>query len=123
MMATAGNETCFAVGRRHADHNGCAYTLKDREMAKRIALVDDLLHLASTSRARSVVTAAAVSFAVFHSVVLVTAPASMVIANNLDAELPRQLVYCTAVLCRFAVPLAVMVVGIMYTRWKSKNGL
>ena len=91
-------------------------------MAKKFALVDGLLHLASTSRARSVVTAAAVSFAVCHFVVLLTAPASMVIANNLDAELPRQLVYCTAVLCRFAVPLAVMIIGILYTRWKSKTG-
>src|SRR5580658_2574743 len=46
------------------------YTLKDRGMAHRFPFVDDLLHLASTSRTRSVVTAAAVSFAVCHLVVL-----------------------------------------------------
>ena len=84
-------------------------------MAHRVHLVDSLLHLASTSRARSVVTAAAVSFALCHFVVLATAPASLAFAN-LDAELPRQLVYCAAVLCRFAVPLIVMIVGLAYRR-------
>jgi hypothetical protein len=90
-------------------------------MAQRFALVDNLLHLASTSRARSVVTAAAVSFAVCHFVVLATAPTSVETADNLDAGLPLQLVYCAAVLCRFAVPLVVMIVGMMYARSKSKN--
>jgi surface polysaccharide O-acyltransferase-like enzyme len=92
-------------------------------MARRFPFVDDLLQLASTSRARSVVTCAAVSFAVCHFVVLATAPSSVVIASNLDAELARQLVYCPAVLCRFAVPLIVMVVGLMYRRSKSKMGI
>jgi surface polysaccharide O-acyltransferase-like enzyme len=89
-------------------------------MARSFPFVDDLLHLASTSRARSAVTAAAVSFAVCHCVVLATLPASVVAADNLDAELPRQLMYCTAVLCRFAVPLVVMIVGMTYRRAKSK---
>jgi hypothetical protein len=91
-------------------------------MAFRFPFVDDLLQLASTSRARSVVTAAAVSFAVCHFVVLATAPSSA-IADDLDAELPRQLVYCAALLCRFAMPLGVMIVGIMYRRSKSKIGI
>jgi hypothetical protein len=92
-------------------------------MAHRFPFVDDLLHLASTSRTRSVVTAAAVSFAVCHLVVLASAPSSVVIAANLDAELPRQLVYCAAVLCRFAVPLVVMIVGMTYRRSKLKIGI
>jgi hypothetical protein len=85
-------------------------------MADRGHLVDGLLHLASTSRARSVVTAAAVSFALCHFVVLAADPTSAAIANDLDAELPRQLTYCGAVLCRFAVPLIIMIVGMVYRR-------
>ena len=91
-------------------------------MARRVPLVDELVHRASTSRARSVVTAAAVSFAICHLAVLATAPTSALISDNLDAELPRRLVYCAAVLCRFAVPLAVMIVGMMYRRSKPKIG-
>jgi hypothetical protein len=89
-------------------------------MARRPPFFDDLLQLASTSRARSMVKCAAVSFAVCHFVVLATAPSSVAIENNLDAELVRQLVYCAAVLCRFAVPLNVMVVGLMYRRPNSQ---
>jgi hypothetical protein len=92
-------------------------------MARSFPFVDDLLRLASTSRVRSAVTAAAVSFAVCHCVVLATVRASVGLADNLDAGLPRQLVYCTAVLCRFAVPLVVMVVGMTYRRSKSKIGM
>jgi hypothetical protein len=87
-------------------------------MAHRYRLVDGLLHLASTSRSRSVVTAAAISFAICHFVVLAAAPASVAAAGNLDAEIPRQLVYFAAVLCRFAVPLGIMIVGMMYGRSK-----
>lgn len=89
-------------------------------MAHRFRLVDDLLHLASTSRSRSVVTAAAVSFAICHFAVLAAAPTSLAIDGNLDAEIPRQLVYFAAVLCRFAVPLGIMIVGMMHGRSKSK---
>lgn len=69
------------------------------------------------------VTYAAVSFAACYFGVLATAPSSMVIASNLDAELARQLVYCAALLGRFALPLIVMVVGLMYQRSKSKMGI
>jgi hypothetical protein len=89
-------------------------------MVHRVGFVDGLLHLASTSRAKSVVAAAAVSFALCHCVILATAPAAAAIANNSDSELPRQLVYCAAVLCRFAVPLAIMIVGMTYRRAKAK---
>jgi Na+/melibiose symporter-like transporter len=82
-----------------------------RSMTRKI---ENLLQLASAPRSRSVVTAAAVSFAVCHLVVLATAP------TNLDAEIPRQLVHFTAVLCRFAVPFSIMIVGMMHRRVKAK---
>ena len=85
-------------------------------MAHKFRLVDNLLHLASTSRSRSVVTAAAISFAICHFVVLAAAPTSVAIV---DAEIPRQLVYFAAALCRFAVPLGIMIVGMMHGRSKS----
>jgi hypothetical protein len=90
-------------------------------MTHKVPLVDGLLHLASTSHARSVVTLAAVSFAVCHFVVLATAPTSFVVAGNLDADIPRELMYLAAVLCRFAVPLSVMIVGIAQARSKSRQ--
>ncbi len=69
------------------------------------------------------VTLAAVSFAVCHFVVLATAPTSLINASNLDVDIPRELVYMAAVLCRFAVPLAVMVVGVAQLRSKSRQTL
>jgi hypothetical protein len=92
-------------------------------MTHKFPLIDGVLHLASTSRARSVVTLAAVSFAVCHFVVLATAPTSVIIAGNLDADISRELVYMAAVLCRFAVPLAVMIVGVAKVRSKSRQTL
>jgi hypothetical protein len=91
-------------------------------MAHRFSLIDTLLHFASTPRARSVVTWAAVSFAVCHLVVFASAPGSVPVVGNHDAELPRQLLYCAAVLCRFAVPMIVMIVGTIYGRPKAKLG-
>ena len=90
-------------------------------MAHKFPAVDGLLHLASTSRARSVVTAAAVSFAVCHFVVLATAPTSAGIAGDLDGDIPRELLYMAAVLCRFALPLGVMIVGMAKLRSKSRR--
>ncbi|HXC10208.1 MAG TPA: hypothetical protein VNV61_14850 [Steroidobacteraceae bacterium] len=92
-------------------------------MAHKVSLVDGLLHVASTSRARSVLTVAAVSFAVCHIVVLATAPVSVVFSGNLDNDIPRELVYMAAVLCRFAVPLSVMIVGFAHGRSKSRQTL
>jgi hypothetical protein len=88
-------------------------------MAHKSPVVDDLLHLASAPRSRSVVMAAAVSFAVCHVVVLATAPAAIV-SGDLDAEIPRQLVQFAAVLCRFAVPFGILIVGMMHRRTKAK---
>jgi hypothetical protein len=90
-------------------------------MAHNLPLLDGLLHLASTSHARSVVTVAAVSFAVCHIVVLATAPTLGAVGGNLDAEIPRELVYLAAVLCRFAVPLGVMIIGFAQLRSKSRQ--
>ena len=92
-------------------------------MTHKVPLVDGLLHVVSTSHARSVLTVAAVSFAACHCVVLATAPTSIVFAGDLSADIPRQLVYVAAVLCRFAVPLSVMIVGIVQGRSKSRRTL
>ena len=92
-------------------------------MTHKFPQIDGLLHLASTTKARSVVTLAAVSFAVCHFVVLATAPTSVIIAGNLDADIPRELMYMAAVLCRFAVPLVVMIVGMAQVRSKSRQTL
>jgi hypothetical protein len=92
-------------------------------MTHKFPLIDGLLHLASTSRARSVVTLAAVSFAVCHFLVLATAPTSVIVAGNLDVDIPRELMYMAAVLCRFAVPLAVMIIGVAQVRSKSRQTL
>jgi hypothetical protein len=92
-------------------------------MTHKFPQIDGLLHLASTTKARSVVTLAAVSFAVCHFVVLATAPTSVIIAGNLDADIPRELMYMAAVLCRFAVPLGVMIVGVVQVRSKSRQTL
>ena len=65
-------------------------------------------------------TIAAVSFAVCHLAVLATAPTSVVIAGDLAADIPRQLVYMAAVLCRFAVPLGVMLIGMAWRGSKTR---
>ena len=81
-------------------------------------VLDNLLHLASNSRSKSAITLAAVTFAICHFVAIATMPAPAVVANDLDAEIPRQLVHFAAVFCRFALPLGVMVVGMIHARSK-----
>jgi hypothetical protein len=68
---------------------------------------DDLLYFVSTSRSKSAITLAAVSFAICHLVVIGTA--SFGVSADLDVEVPRQLIYFIAELCRFALPLGFMV--------------
>jgi hypothetical protein len=80
-------------------------------MAHKSRVFGDLLDFVSTSRSRSAVTLAALSFAVCHFVVLGTEPASSGVAADLDAEIPRQLIHFAAELCRFALPLGFMVAG------------
>jgi hypothetical protein len=79
-------------------------------MATKAQVFDNLLNFASTSRSRSMVTLAAVSFAICHLVFLASAPASAG-AADLDAEIPRQLVRFAAEFCRFALPLGFMIAG------------
>lgn len=78
-------------------------------MALKSRVFDDLLHFASTPRSRSTVTLAAVSFAVCHLFVMGTSPTSL----NLPDAIPRQLLHFAAELCRFALPLGVMIVGML----------
>jgi hypothetical protein len=78
-------------------------------MARKHGL-DDLLHFASTPRLKLAVTLAAVSFAICHVAVMVTAATPVGITADLD-EIPRQLMHFGAVLCRFALPLGFMAAG------------
>ena len=79
-------------------------------MALKSRLFDELCHFASTSRAKSAVMLAAISFAICHLVVVGTA--SFGVSADLDVEIPRQLIYFGAALCRFALPLGFMVAAI-----------
>ncbi len=81
-------------------------------MAIKSRVVDDLLDFAATSRSKSAVTLAAISFAICQLVVMGTA-SSGVSAADLDAEIPRQLIHFAAELCQFALPLGFMVAGVM----------
>lgn len=78
-------------------------------MALKSRVFDDLLHFASTPRSRSTVTLAAVSFAVCHLFVMGTDSTPV----DLPDAIPRQLLHFAADLCRFALPLGVMVVGML----------
>lgn len=78
-------------------------------MALKSRVFDDLLHFASTPRSRATVTLAAVSFAVCHLLVMGTGPTPV----DLPDAIPRQLLHFAAELCRFALPLGVMIFGIL----------
>jgi hypothetical protein len=90
-------------------------------MAAKSQAFDELLHFASTSRSRSMVTLAAVSFAVCHVIVMGTGGSPMSGAADLDVEIPRQLIHFAAELCRFALPLGVVVVGMIRGRSKQST--
>jgi hypothetical protein len=81
-------------------------------------VLDGLLQFASASRARSVVTLAAVSFALCHLAVMATAPPLASAAVDADAAIVRLLLHFAAVLCRFALPVSVLIVGMAYGRSK-----
>ena len=78
-------------------------------MAHKHAVVDDLLHRFSTSRSRSAVTLAAVSFALCHCAVIASTPGPAGISADFDVEIPRQLIHFAAAICRFVLPLGFMV--------------
>jgi hypothetical protein len=79
-------------------------------MALKSRVFDDLLHFASTSRSRSAVTLAAVSFAICHLVVMGTGSSGA--SPDVDVEIPRRLIHFAAELCRFALPLGFMLAGL-----------
>jgi hypothetical protein len=80
-------------------------------MANKHGVWDAFLHFVSTSRSRSAVTLAAVSFAVCHLVVMGTGSGPAGITAELDVEIPRQLLHLAAVFCRFALPIGFLVAG------------
>jgi hypothetical protein len=90
-------------------------------MAVKLQVFGDLLHFASTPRSKSTVTLAAVSFAVCHLVVMGSNAALVSGSADSDLEIPRQLVHFAAELCRFALPLGVVIFG-MIRGW-SKSSL
>jgi hypothetical protein len=85
-------------------------------MALKSRVFDDFLHFASTSRSRSTVTLAAVCFAICHLFVMGTGSAAADATAELQGEIPRQLIHFVAELCRFALPLGVMLVGMIQQR-------
>jgi hypothetical protein len=86
-------------------------------MALKTRVFDDFLHFASTSRSKSAVTMAAVSFAICQLVVMGTASSG--VSADLDAEIPRQLVHFAAELCQFVLPLGFMVAGVVIRAKKA----
>jgi hypothetical protein len=90
-------------------------------MAPKSRIFDELLGFASTSRSRSTVTLAAVSFAICHLVAMGTSSAAAGGTADLEGEIPRQLIHFVAELCRFALPLGVMVVGMIHGRTKQSH--
>jgi hypothetical protein len=79
-------------------------------MTPKIRVFDELLNFVSTSRSRSTVTLAAVSFAICHLAAMATGPAAGGIVDS-DLEIPRQLIHFTAEFCRFVLPLGFVVAG------------
>ena len=86
-------------------------------MALKSRVFDDFLHFASTSRSKSAVTMAAVSFAICQLIVMGTASSG--VSADLDAEIPRQLVHFAAELCQFVLPLGFMVAGVVIRAKKA----
>jgi hypothetical protein len=90
-------------------------------MALKPRVFDDFLHFTATSRSKSTVTLAAVSFAVCHLIVMGTGSAPAGGTADLSLEIPRQLIHFAAELCRFALPLGVMIVGLILARRKRSG--
>jgi hypothetical protein len=79
-------------------------------MTPKIRVFDELLHFVSTSRSRSTVTFAAVSFAICHLAALATLPAAGGTVDS-DFEIPRQLIHFASEFCRFVLPLGFLAAG------------
>jgi len=67
------------------------------------------------------VTFAAVSFAICHLIAMGTGSSAAGGTADLEGEIPRQLIHFVAELCRFALPLGVMLVGMMHGRSKPSS--
>jgi hypothetical protein len=50
-----------------------------------------------------------------------TGPAPAGVAADLDDEIPRQLIHFAAELCRFLLPLGVMLIGMIQGRSKQSS--
>jgi len=61
---------------------------------------------------------AAVCFAICHLVAMGTHAATAGGSADLEGEIPRQVIHFVAELCRFALPLGVMLVGMFHGRSK-----
>jgi len=77
-------------------------------MARKTILAEDAWQFAATPLARSTVFWAAVAFAACHLVALATEPAAL----NLKGDMQRELIHFAAVLFRFVLPFAVMLIGL-----------
>jgi len=86
-------------------------------MALKSRVLDDLLDFASTSRSKSAVTLAAISFAICQLVVMGTDSSG--VGSDLDSEIPRRLIHFAAELCQFALPLGFMVAGVVIRAKKA----
>jgi hypothetical protein len=87
-------------------------------MARKQIRLDDVLEFAATPRGRATVFWAAMAFAACHLIALSSEPA----APNLTDALQRQLIHFSAVLCRFVLPCAVMLTGIVTyiaSKWRK----
>jgi hypothetical protein len=91
-------------------------------MAHKHAVLDDLLHRLSTSRSKSAVTLAAVSFAICHVAVMGTALGPAGISADPDVEIPRQLIHFAALICRFVLPLGFMLAGFAIHAKAAESG-
>jgi hypothetical protein len=79
-------------------------------------VLNELVRYASTSRLKSAVSLAAISFAVCHAIVMASTPSQAAILGDLDADIPRQVLHFGAVLCRFVLPLLVMISAVRHGR-------
>jgi hypothetical protein len=77
-------------------------------MARKTIRVEDALQFAATPLARSTVLWAALAFAASHLVALATEPVTL----SLQGDLQRELIHFAAVLFRFVLPFAVMLIGL-----------
>jgi hypothetical protein len=77
-------------------------------------VIDGILQFASASRSRAAVSLAAISFALCHLLVIATAPTMASVSGDAAPDVPRLLLHFAAVLCRFALPLSVLIIGMTF---------